>query len=99
MESDNGAQVMSTLDTADTPCVNMCILYWDVWSSQAKQRFDKGLPGWGFLYAEMLHNLFADHGSIWLSIEEKEGHLLKVSRDEVFGRSNLCQICLSRMSG
>ena len=53
----------------------------------------------GFLYVELLRNLFADHGSSWVSIDENEGHYLKVIMDEVFGRSNLWQIFLSRVSG
>jgi len=34
MKSYYGAQPVSTVDTAYTPCVNMGLLCWDVWKSQ-----------------------------------------------------------------
>lgn len=37
---------------------------------------------------EMLRDLLADNGSIWVSIDDNEGHYLKVLMDEVFGRGN-----------
>ena len=37
---------------------------------------------------EMLRDLLADDGSIWVSIDDNEGHYLKVVMDEVFGRNN-----------
>ena len=37
---------------------------------------------------ELLHDLLADDGSIWVSIDDNEGHYLKVVMDEVFGRRN-----------
>ena len=37
---------------------------------------------------ESLRNLLSDYGSIWISIDDDEGHYLKVLCDEVFGRSN-----------
>lgn len=37
---------------------------------------------------EMLRDLLADNGSIWISIDDNEGHYLKVVMDEVFGRNN-----------
>jgi len=37
---------------------------------------------------EMLRDLLADDGSIWVSIDDNEGHYLKVLMDEVFGRNN-----------
>lgn len=37
---------------------------------------------------EMLRDLLAGDGSIWVSIDDNEGHYLKVLLDEVFGRSN-----------
>ena len=37
---------------------------------------------------EILRNLLSDYGSIWISIDDDEGHYLKVLCDEVFGRSN-----------
>ena len=35
---------------------------------------------------ELLRELLADDGSIWVSIDDNEGHYLKVVMDEVFGR-------------
>ena len=37
---------------------------------------------------ELLRSLLAEDGSIWVSIDDNEGHYLKVIMDEVFGRSN-----------
>lgn len=37
---------------------------------------------------ELLRNLLADNGSIWISIDDYECHYLKVLCDEVFGRKN-----------
>lgn len=37
---------------------------------------------------ELLRNLLSDDGSIWISIDDDEGHYLKVLCDEIFGRSN-----------
>jgi adenine-specific DNA-methyltransferase len=37
---------------------------------------------------EMLRDLLANDGSIWVSIDDNEGHYLKVMMDEVFGRNN-----------
>ena len=37
---------------------------------------------------ELLHDLLAEDGSIWVSIDDNEGHYLKVVMDEVFGRKN-----------
>ena len=36
----------------------------------------------------ILRNLLSDDGSIWISIDDDEGHYLKVLCDEVFGRGN-----------
>lgn len=48
---------------------------------------------------ECLRNLLANEGSIWISIDEKESHYLKVLCDEVFGRSNyVIQITIKRGS-
>ena len=38
---------------------------------------------------EILLNLLSDDGSIWISIDDDEGHYLKVLCDEIFGRQNL----------
>lgn len=37
---------------------------------------------------QILKNLLSDAGSIWISIDDDEGHYLKVLCDEVFGRQN-----------
>lgn len=37
---------------------------------------------------EMLRQLLKEDGSIWVSIDDNEGHYLKVMLDEVFGRKN-----------
>lgn len=37
---------------------------------------------------ELLRDLLAGDGSIWVSIDDNEGHYLKVVMDEVFGRRN-----------
>lgn len=37
---------------------------------------------------DILKNLLADNGSIWISIDDDEGHYLKVMCDEIFGRQN-----------
>lgn len=37
---------------------------------------------------ELLRDLLADKGSVWVSIDDGEAHYLKVVMDEIFGRSN-----------
>ena len=37
---------------------------------------------------ELLHRMLSDEGSLWVSIDDDEGHYLKVLCDEVFGRPN-----------
>jgi adenine-specific DNA-methyltransferase len=37
---------------------------------------------------ELLHSLLSEDGSIWVTIDDNEGHYLKVIMDEVFGRKN-----------
>ena len=37
---------------------------------------------------ELLRDLLAEDGSIWVSIDDNEAHYLKVVMDEVFGREN-----------
>ncbi len=37
---------------------------------------------------ELLRELLAEDGSIWVSIDDNEGHYLKVIMDEIFGRKN-----------
>ena len=43
---------------------------------------------------ELLRNLLAEDGSIWISIDDDEGHYLKVMCDEIFGRSNFVATCV-----
>lgn len=40
---------------------------------------------------ELLRDLLAENGSIWVNIEDHEGHYLKVIMDEIFGRRNFLQ--------
>jgi adenine-specific DNA-methyltransferase len=42
---------------------------------------------------ELLRDLLAEDGSIWVSIDDNEGHYLKVVMDEVFGRQNFVTSC------
>src|SRR5437899_10313371 len=37
---------------------------------------------------QLLRDLLAEDGSIWISIDDNEGHYLKVVADEIFGRKN-----------
>jgi adenine-specific DNA-methyltransferase len=37
---------------------------------------------------QLLRDLLAEDGSIWMSIDDNEGHYLKVVTDEIFGRKN-----------
>jgi len=37
---------------------------------------------------EILRNLLADDGSLWITIDDNEAHYLKVLCDEIFGRGN-----------
>lgn len=47
----------------------------------------------------LLHDLLSDDGSIWISIDEKESHYLKVICDEIFGRNNyIIQVSVKRGS-
>lgn len=43
---------------------------------------------------EILKNLLSDDGTIWISIDDDEGHYLKVLCDEVFGRKNFISTVL-----
>lgn len=36
----------------------------------------------------LMHSLLSEEGSLWISIDDDEGHYLKVLCDEVFGRNN-----------
>jgi adenine-specific DNA-methyltransferase len=46
---------------------------------------------------ELLRELLAEDGSIWLSIDDREAHYLKVILDEVFGRRNLVNHVAAKM--
>ena len=37
---------------------------------------------------ELLRELLSEEGSIWVTIDDNEGHYLKVVMDEIFGRNN-----------
>ena len=45
---------------------------------------------------ELLRELLAEDGSIWVSIDDNEGHYLKVIMDEVFGRKNFIDTVIWR---
>jgi adenine-specific DNA-methyltransferase len=44
----------------------------------------------------LLRELLAEDGSIWVSIDDNEGHYLKVVMDEVFGRQNFIDTVIWR---
>ena len=43
---------------------------------------------------ELLRDLLSDDGSIWISIDDDEGHYLKIICDEIFGRNNFIATCI-----
>lgn len=44
---------------------------------------------------ELLRNLLdEDYGTIWISIDDDEGHYLKVLCDQIFGRNNFVNTCI-----
>ena len=43
---------------------------------------------------QLLRELLSDDGSIWVTIDDNEGHYLKVMMDEVFGRGNFVASCV-----
>ena len=45
---------------------------------------------------ELLRDLLAEDGSIWVSIDDNEAHYFKVIMDEVFGRSNFIDTVIWR---
>lgn len=47
---------------------------------------------------ELLRDLLSEDGSIWVSIDDNEGHYLKVMMDEIFGRSNFINNIVWRTS-
>jgi adenine-specific DNA-methyltransferase len=47
---------------------------------------------------EIIHNLMAEDGSLWITIDDNEAHYLKVICDEIFGRQNfLTTICWEKI--
>lgn len=47
----------------------------------------------------ILKNLLAEDGSIWMSIDDDEGHYLKVLCDEIFGRDNFVNTLIWHKKG
>jgi adenine-specific DNA-methyltransferase len=45
---------------------------------------------------ELLRDLLSEDGSIWISIDDNEGHYLKVIMDEIFGRTNFVDTVIWR---
>ncbi|HRC73835.1 MAG TPA: site-specific DNA-methyltransferase, partial [Candidatus Competibacter sp.] len=45
---------------------------------------------------ELLRELLSEDGSLWVSIDDHEGHYLKVVMDEVFGRKNFIDTVIWR---
>ena len=45
---------------------------------------------------ELLRELLAVDGSIWVSIDDREGHYLKIVMDEIFGRTNFIDTVIWR---
>lgn len=43
---------------------------------------------------EILRNLLDEYGSLWISIDDDEGHYLKTLCDEIFGRNNFVNTCI-----
>jgi len=43
---------------------------------------------------ELLRELLAEDGSIWVTLDDNEAHYLKVAMDEVFGRKNFVANCV-----
>ncbi|MDU2417260.1 site-specific DNA-methyltransferase [Negativicoccus succinicivorans] len=49
---------------------------------------------------EILRNLLdKDYGTIWISIDDDEGHYLKVLCDQIFGRNNFVNTCIWQKKG
>ena len=48
---------------------------------------------------EILRNLLSEDGSIWISIDDDEGHYLKVLCDEIFGRNNFINTVIWHKKG
>lgn len=43
---------------------------------------------------ELLHELLAEDGSIWITLDDNESHYCKVMCDEIFGRKNFVATCV-----
>lgn len=48
---------------------------------------------------ELLRELMSDTGSIWVSIDDNEGHYLKIIMDEIFGRRNFIDTVIWEKGG
>ena len=62
-------------------------------TGSAFEQYDDGLEHsvWLSLMRDritILRNLLSDDGTLWISIDDNEGHYLKVVCDEIFGRKN-----------
>lgn len=47
-----------------------------------------------YLRLEVLREILAEDGSIWVTIDDNESHYLKVLMDEIFGRKNFLANCI-----
>jgi adenine-specific DNA-methyltransferase len=45
---------------------------------------------------QLLRELLSEDGSIWVTIDDNEGHYLKVLMDEVFGRGSFIASCVQQ---
>lgn len=43
---------------------------------------------------ELLRDFLSEDGSIWVTIDDRQGHYLKVIMDEIFGRKNFIANCI-----
>lgn len=48
---------------------------------------------------ELLKNLLSENGTLWISIDDDEGHYLKVLCDEIFGRCNFVNTIIWQKKG
>jgi adenine-specific DNA-methyltransferase len=48
---------------------------------------------------QLLREFLREDGSIWVTIDDHEGHYLKVLMDEVFGRGNFVANCVWQCLG
>jgi len=72
-------------------------------TGSAFEHYDDGLEHsiWLQLIRErlkLLFNLLSDDGTIWISIDDNEGHYLKILCDEICGRNNFVQTVIWKSS-